>query len=226
VQHCALNASSAPWDYAAHHAAQIETHWHQRHRENPAFFNGVIHVMDAGTVANGWFQASFKRTDFKSFLYWREDGYPEAGAYDAFGSALILSREGHVLLGRQRAGNINAGLDYLPSGFIDQRDVAADGTIDIAASIRRELAEETGLTQAEIVEQPGFLIVRVGPLVSMVRTFQSKLGSADLRQQILTRLARDVEPELADIVVITSRADIQGANVPPYSALAIQAVIA
>lgn len=208
------------------HAAQIETHWQQRQRANPGFFNGVIHVMDAGSLTNGVFEASFKRTDFKSFLYWRENGYPEAGAYDAFGSALILSREGHVLLGRQRAGNINAGLAYLPGGFIDQRDVAADGMIDIAASIRRELAEETGLTEVAVVEQPGYFIVRVGPLVSMVRTFRSHLGSAELRQQILARLAWDVEPELADIVVIGSRADIEGANVPTYSALAIQAVMA
>ena len=157
VQHCALELSRKPWDFASDNATAIDDHWNRRRRSNPAFFNGVVHVLEAGTIVNGTFHATFKRTDFKSFLYWRETGYPDAAAHDAFGSALVVSREGHVVLGRQRAGNINAGIAYLPGGFIDQRDVANDGTIDIAASIRRELTEETGLTEPDVVEQSGFL---------------------------------------------------------------------
>ena len=221
VNRCSLHRDAGPWAFARTHAAAIEAHWQQRLLTNPGYFNGVIHVMQAGEVAGGTFNATFLQTDFKSFLYWRESGYPEAAAFDAFGSAMIRSCEGHVLLGRQRAGNINAGLAYLPGGFIDSRDILADEAIDIAGSIARELSEETGLTPAELAPADGFLLVRTGPLVSIIREFRSHLTSAELRHQILARLSAEPDSELVDIIVIRSLADLDDPTIQPYAAMAI-----
>jgi 8-oxo-dGTP pyrophosphatase MutT (NUDIX family) len=177
--------------------------------------------VDTCAVIGGVFTASFLRTDFKSALYWREQGYPAAGVRDGFGSAILRGSDGHVLLGRQSAGHLNAGLAYLPSGFIDPADVDQDGVIDIAGSIARELAEETGLDLAELGVLPGFWIVRCGPLVTMAREYRSPLPAAEVRKVIMDHLAADPDPELADIVIIASPTDLEAAGAPPYTRLAV-----
>jgi 8-oxo-dGTP pyrophosphatase MutT (NUDIX family) len=228
VSECRLQRVHRPWVFARDNATAIDRHWQARLLTHPSHFNGVIYLLaQEATVQEGTqsvFTASFYKTDFKSFLYWREHGYPVALASDSFGSAIVRSAEGHILLGRQNAGNINSGLAYLPGGFIDERDVSADGTIDIGSSIVRELAEETGLTRADLSIEPGFRIIRCGPLIAMAREVRSALPAVALRAAILDYLARDQSPELGDIVIITKLADLEGANVPPYTAMAVRHV--
>ena len=233
VMDCQLMVSGNDWAFAREHAGLIEAHWQKRRVTNPGYFNGVVYAMAdedradlRRAVEGGVLSAQMVATDFKSFLYWKEAGYPKAGVRDAFGSAILRSREGHVILGRQRPGNINGGQAYLPGGFIDQRDVSADGTIDIGASIARELAEETGLTAAEVDTVPGFRIIWIGHQVSMAREFSSTLSADELRAVILSRIGADGEAELVDIVIARSLADLHGANVPPYTALALEHVFA
>jgi hypothetical protein len=225
VDTCELSLGKRQWDYARVNADAIAAHWDLRRRSNPGYFNGSIHLMERYEIIGSALVATFFRTDFKSFLYWREHGYPAAEAFDAFGSALIRSAEGHVLLGRQSVGNINAGLCYLPGGFIDERDVAPDGRIVIGDSIAREVAEETGLTAFEGAQIPGFLIVRIGALVSMIREFRCRVPAVDLRAQILARLATETNPELADIVIMRRMADLVHKQVPPYTAMALATVL-
>lgn len=226
VSSCDFKVSDTPWNFARDHAAAIDAHWANRRRTHPAFFNGVIYVMaDLGVGAptpGAAFAATLIATDFKSFLYWRETGHPQADVLDAFGSAILRSREGHVLLGRQSVGNINGGFAYLPGGFIDARDVGADGIVDIGASVARELAEETGLSSDELSVEPGFLVTRCGSQVSVAREYRSPLASPELRALILSRIAADPNPELADIVIVRSMTDLEGARVLPYTALALE----
>ncbi len=226
VDHCRLTVSERAWAFATDQAAAIDAHWTARCRTNPGFFNGVVLVLRTGDIVDDAFVGSFYKTDFKSFLYWKDHGFPEAHAYDGFGSVILRSREGHVFLGRQTAGNINSGLVYLPGGFIDHCDIAADGTVDIGASIARELGEETGLLATELAGRPGFLITRCGSQVSFAREFRSALPAADLRQLILDRIAAQTNPELADIVIARHVADLAGADVPPYTKLAVTHILA
>ena len=217
VATCRLTVDASAWPYAAQHAPQIDTHWHRRRAENPAMFNGVIHLLHTEASATGAIAGTFLRTDFKSYLHWREQGFPEAGVRDGFGSALIRSAEGHVLLGRQRQGNINAGLAYLPGGFIDQRDVLTDGSIDLDASIVRELTEETGLTATDVSIAPGYIVTRRGALLAISREIVSPLSSQELRARILSHIGDDPQSELVDAVIMRSTADFDGTAMHPYA---------
>jgi len=229
VSDCRLRVMPGGWDYARAHAAAIDAHWQARLQTNPGYFNGVVHVIADGAAASrevGVFSADLIASDFKSFLYWKECGYPPAGVRDAFGSAILRSAEGHVLLGRQSAGNINAGLAYLPGGFIDDRDVDGDGVVDIGASIVRELAEETLLGPSNVTIVPGFRIVRCGVQVAMAREFRSALSADALRARIVDALCGQEQAELADIVIVRSMDDVARENVPAYAALALSHVFA
>jgi len=217
VDRCELQATGEAWDFARRYRAEIDAHWERRKAERARFFNGTVHLMAGHAVAEGVLTARFIRTDFKSFLYWRETGTPDRSVTDAFGSALIRSAEGHVLLGRQREGNINGGLAYLPGGFIDARDVAADGAIDIEASILRELCEETGLLPAALERSPGFITTFAGASVSIAAEFRSRLPSEALEGQILRHIGADPNSELAGVVIVSSARDLAGLDMPAYA---------
>jgi NUDIX domain-containing protein len=216
IAQCSLWVSDAAWVYAEDHREEIAAYWAKASAARPKLFNGNIFVLGAGRLQGAVFGGSFLATDFASFLYWRDQGYPETGVRDGFGSAVIRSAEGYVLYGRQTGGNLNAGLVYPPGGFIDPRDVAA-GSIDIDAGIARELTEETGLAPADLERTPGYLLTRAGPLVSIAIEWRSALSAEALRKRILEHVARQAEPELEDVVIIRSRRDVDDTAMPRHA---------
>ena len=202
VERCRLGVDPAPWTWAQSEAGAIAAHWQRRRAENPAFFNGVIYLCSSLAIAGGELSARFARTDFASYLYWRETGFRDTTMADMFGSAAVRSAEGQLLLGIQRPGNVNSGMALLPGGFIDERDVTVDGAIDIEASIARELGEETGLAAGELVREPGFLVIGARPQISIAATYRSHLPAAALVENVSRSLARDGDGELARVIAV------------------------
>ncbi len=219
VERCILTVCDRPWSFAAANRAAIDAHWAKRSAETPGFFNGVVYMMVSGEFRNKEFLAQFRPVEFKSFLYWRETGYQDPSVWDAFGSALIRSVEGHVLLGVQSTGNLNTGLAYLPGGFIDPRDVDEPGRIDIAANVRREVREETGLGDGDLDPRPGFIVTHMGAHVSIAMELASTLRAHDLREKILEHIAADQQPELSDIVIIGGGEDVAPETMPEFTAV-------
>jgi 8-oxo-dGTP pyrophosphatase MutT (NUDIX family) len=209
------SASIEPWSYAERHRDDIAAYWQEALVERPKMFDGTVHVLTAHAPYDGALNGTFTRTDFKNYLYWREHGF-EGPTRDGFGSSLIRSSDGCVLLGRQCEGNLNSGLAYPPSGLIDASDTVV-GTVDIDASIARELEEETGLTPAELERRRGYMVTFAGPLISIAIEWQSALPADALRRRILDHVARQPEPELADVVIVCSAADIEIPIIMPYA---------
>ena len=153
VARCELELSAEPWSYAERHRDAIAAHWVRARAERPKMFDGPVHVLIAHALLADTFTGTFARTDFKSYLHWRAHGAP-GPTRDGFGSSLIRSSDGCVLLGLQSAGHLNAGFAYPPSGLIEPTDTEA-GRVDIDGNIARELEEETGLTRADLECLPG-----------------------------------------------------------------------
>jgi len=234
----------------------------------PHFWNGTVlllrrstarvsgGVLSGGVLSGGVLSGEMWVSDFKSFAHWKDAGRPDADAFDCFGSIILRSAEGHVLLGRQRQG-LSAGQCYLPSGVIDDADIdpepgsgdmggyrrvgtgagvgvdaaagvaaAMAGTVNIDRNVVREMAEETGLDACLLPRRPGYLLTRAGSLMSIGVVFDTGVPSADLRADILGHIARDPDPELADVIAIASPADFAGLAVQRYSVLAIEHLLA
>lgn len=226
-EHCALRICDEPWPYAREKAADIASAWHARLAANPAFFNGIVHLLRIETPSFQPFQDGARtfegamwRSDFKSFIHWRANGYPPADALDCFGSVILRSAEGHVLLATQREG-INAGTTYFPGGFIDDRDACPGGAVNLDGSVARELAEETGLDAGAFNRTPGYLLTRCGPILSIGIEYQSALEADALREAISRHLSAEADPELSDVVFAKSMDDLTGLKVPRYTALAV-----
>jgi 8-oxo-dGTP pyrophosphatase MutT (NUDIX family) len=212
-----LHVVDGRWEFAARHALNIDLHWQRRTAENPKFFNGVVHVLVSYSVSDaGVFSGSFVRTDFKSFLYWRETGWGDQTVMDAFGSALILSAEGRVLLGRQRKGNLNGDLCYPPGGFIDVRDIQPDGAIDLDGSVLREIIEETGLDDRALQRLGGYVVTIVGPVLSIAVPWKSRLPETDLISEITRHIEADPDGELLSIALVDP-GTVAGLAMPDYA---------
>jgi hypothetical protein len=100
----------------------------------------------------------------------------------------------------------NAGRIYFPAGMADMNDVK-DGKVDFGASVWRELAEETGLTAADVTEAPGWHTVFAGPRIGQIKTLHARESAEALRERILAFTAQDKEPELSDIVIVRKPSD-------------------
>ncbi|MDQ8697439.1 NUDIX hydrolase [Hyphomicrobium sp. LHD-15] len=213
-----LRVVDGTWDFAAQKNQYIAEHWQRRLDENPKFFNGIVHVLvNYSLSAGGVFSGTFVRTDFKSFLYWRETGAPDPTVMDAFGSALILSSEGRVLLGRQRQGNLNGDLSYPPGGFIDVRDIAADGTIDLDGSVLREITEETGLDDTVLQRLSGYVVTIAGPVLSIAVPWTSALSEPNLISAVSRHIDADPDGELKSVAFVAPGASADGLAMPAYA---------
>lgn len=217
IKSCALRASDWTWPLAQAHAAEIEADWQRRHAQIPTMFNGVTYLTCSHTLEGAAFDATLFKSDFRTLLYWR--ARPDAArepVRETFGSSLIRSAEGHLLLGQQGPGQLNSGRIYPPGGLIDGDDVR-DGAIDIDASIARELGEETGLSVAELERVPGYLLAFTGLKIAIGIEWRSAVPAAELRARILGFVRSQPEPELADIVTVASHADIDEVRMPPHA---------
>lgn len=226
VSTCDLRLSPRPWQFAQTHSVEIEKHWQKRSLANPNFFNGRVLIMGEVAILGGVLRADLFETSFASFLYWKDGGYPDRSVRDGFGSALIRSSEGHVLLARQLPGHLNSGLLYMPGGFIDLNDVGIGGKVDIDASIARELREETGLEAGSFERRPGYLITQVGLQVSIAVEFRSVLPADQLQSLLLQQVSQQGDRELEEFVVFDHPPQQDEAEVVAFSRHAIEAVLA
>lgn len=217
IGRCELRVGDGVWAYARDQAGAIDEAWQRALIDNPNYFNGVVHLIDELSVDADGLSARLLKTDFKSYLYWRMAGFPECGVLDGFGSALIRSLDGAIVLARQRAGNVNGGLVYLPGGFIDGRDVGPGGAIDIGASIARELAEETGLGARDLRIEPGFYVTQTQAHVSVAVDYRAAVDALELKARIEQHIARDAASELTEVVLIRQTGDLAALAMPAYA---------
>ncbi|MGH1418115.1 MAG: NUDIX domain-containing protein [Hyphomicrobiaceae bacterium] len=205
------------WEFGTRYRREIDANWQRGLRENPGYFNGRVFMLTKGENIASGFAGELMAVDFKDFIYWRDHPDLDTTVYDCFGSALVVSCDGAIMLGRQRNGNINAGLTYFPGGFIDERDVGLDGGIDIRQSVLREVLEETGLEAHEFAISPSLLLTTIGNQVSIGVELASPLTAVQLRRKVAAHLASDPDGELEGVVVAKSHSDLSGHQVPAYA---------
>ncbi|SFV29358.1 NUDIX hydrolase [Hyphomicrobium facile] len=226
VADCSLKLSGEAWPFAQEHASAIDAHWQAATNENPAYFNGIVHLIDSVRFVDGVLHATLTRTEFKSYLYWRMHGFPEAGVLDGFGSALIRTSDGEYLLGEQMPGNVNYGFACLPSGFIDERDVLPDGTIDITRSIEREIAEELGDVAKLVQKEKGFIVTRSDTQMSFAVPFYAPVPTAEIVRLLEAHNATCDDPEIQTIIPVANRDDIERLNMLPSTRATMEALFA
>ncbi len=205
-----LAFSPKPWPFAVERRAAIDAYFAELQREKPAIWNGRVLLLHHQVVRDGVFRGDYLETDYASFAAWRHWGSPPAGVHDCFGAAAVRSIDGAFLLGVMAPHTFNPGRIYFPCGTPDPDDVK-DGRVDLDFSVRRELAEETGLDAGAFAPEPGWTAVVDGALIMQAKLFLARETADELRRRILAHIAREQQPELCDIRIVRSAADFDRA---------------
>ena len=110
----------------------------------------------------------------------------------------------------------NAGKVYFPAGTPEPDDVLADGTVDLAGSVLRELEEETGLRPEEVDATDKWDVVLAGGRTAMMREVRVPMTAEALRDRTRSFIAGEARPELADVRIVRGPEDIDTDAMPVF----------
>ena len=211
-------------EWAARNRAAIDSHFENVRSRQPAIWNGRVLLLHRCAIADGIFGGAYFETDFASFLYWRDAGFPDRSVWNCFAMGALRARDGAYVLGRMADHTANAGKIYFPSGTPDPNDVGADGRVDLLGSVRRELLEETGLNFTDAPAGAGWHAVRAGQRVALVLPLRAREDAETLRARIRVHLV-GAHAELADAVIVRGRPDLSAA-MPDFVRAYLEAMFA
>jgi 8-oxo-dGTP pyrophosphatase MutT (NUDIX family) len=214
VERIEMRFAPRPWPFALARRAEIDAYFAQLQKDKPALWNGRVLLMHDYTLADGVLNGAFLETDYASLLAWCAFAFPDKTIKVCFPMNALCAADGAFLLGLMAPHTANAGQLYFPTGTPDPDDLRGD-IVDFDGSLLRELTEETGLTSADVAVVPGWHAALAGPRMALIKRLHSPESAAALRARILAHLAREREPELADIVIVRGRADLD-ARVPDF----------
>lgn len=205
-----LNVEPWSWPFAIERDAEISAHFAGKQREKPRIWNGRLLLARNPVFTGTSFRAGYFETDFASFLAWRDWGFPDRDIFNGFGMGALRSNDGAFVLGEMGAHTANAGRIYFPSGTPDLDDISG-GSVDMAGSVAREVAEETGLTAADYRAGAHWDCVVSGVSVAMIRILDVDASGDALRARIEANLARQRQPELCAIRLVRDVGDLTAA---------------
>jgi len=207
LHRCHLTLGDGSWPFETDRAEEIREHWRGAVAEKPAMWDGRVLLMTEWTLADGVLEGRFADVAYSSYHAWKTWGFPDVSVVNCFGSAMIQSSDGALIYGIMAASTSNGGKIFPVAGMLDHQDVTGDETIDIFASVGRELAEETGLSVSDCRRGDRFAI-RDGQLLSIAEVMQFDDTADDLAARIRAMIAADPDPELEDVVVLRRASDL------------------
>jgi 8-oxo-dGTP pyrophosphatase MutT (NUDIX family) len=213
------------WPFADEEAEAIAAHWARVSAGKPQMFDGTVLMQHRWAIRDGIYEAGYAPCSYASFVAWPALGKPGAPRRNGFAMAALRASDGAFLLGVMSGQTFNAGKIYFAGGTPDMGDVTADGRVDLATSLIRELTEETGLTIDEVEIVPQWTLAADGHRAAFLKPARIALPAADARSLILSRL-KDTDGELADIAVVRTPADIDEARTPDFAKAYMRTIFA
>ncbi|MGV3634214.1 MAG: NUDIX hydrolase [Pseudorhodoplanes sp.] len=202
-----LSVEPFDWAFARERRAEIDAHFESARGDKPGLWNGRVLLMHRHEIDGTCLRGRYFETDFASFMAWRDFGFPDPAIRNCFALGALQGADGGYVLGVMSSGTANAGKIYFPGGTPDLNDVVVR-TVDLEASVRREVQEETGLAPDAFAIGAGWHCIMAGPLIGLLKPMQARDSAAGLRDRIRAHIASERDPELADAYVAHGVADI------------------
>ncbi len=210
---------SARWEFAEREAARIDAHWARALAQKPKMFDGTVLLLRdpelVATPEGEVLRGAFFATAFRNFVAWLAFGAPASGAYNCFSMAALRARDGAFLLGEMGADTMNAGQIYFAAGTPDLSDVFGE-SVDLAASVAREMEEETGFSPQEAPPGPGWRVIVAGARIACIQERRLALNAEEALARAAVFIAREKDPELARLHAARGPQDIDAARMPGF----------
>ena len=220
----------ARWAFADRQAASIAAHWARVSKAKPSLFNGRVLLLGRRAMVTrpdgvAILRGAFFATDYADYLAWEQFGFPGEPVDNCFSMAALRGADGAFLLGEMAHHTINAGQIYFPAGSPDPTDIF-DGRVDLEASARRELFEETGVSAEETTMAPGWTLVFTPQRIACMKLMTLPVPAARAKARIDAYLAGDPHAEFSRMHVIRSPRDIDEGRVPVFVAAYLREALA
>lgn len=213
VARIALQCDDWRWPFADARRTEIDAHFSMLRRSKPKLWNGRVLLCREPRFSATSFDARCFETDFASFLAWRDWGHPDATVFNVFGMGALCGADGGFVLGEMASHTANAGRVYFPSGTPDLDDIR-DGAVDIDNNIRREVAEETGLTPDDYI-CGATACVLFGAEIAVIQRLEAPCSADELMRRIDVNLSAQRVPEFRAMRVVRGRRDFTP-DMPDY----------
>jgi 8-oxo-dGTP pyrophosphatase MutT (NUDIX family) len=207
IRRLELAFAPRPWPFAEEHRADIARYFEELQQAKPALWNGRMLLLHHHALEGDVFRGGYLETDYASFVAWRDWGFPDTTVTHCVALGALRASDGAFLLGVMNAHTLNAGKVYFPAGVPDPSDIV-DGMVDLDGSVRREVAEETGLDGDAYAAEPGWHSVLARSAIAHFKLLQARESAPVLRERIRAHLAREAQPELADIRIVRGPVDL------------------
>jgi 8-oxo-dGTP pyrophosphatase MutT (NUDIX family) len=193
------------WPFATAQRQEIDAYFTDLKRRRAALWNGRVLMLNSYSVSNGVFTGTAFETDYANLCAWRDWAFPDQTVFNFFAPAAIRTCDGAYVLGKMAPYTAGAGKITFPSGTPEPGDII-DGSVDLMGNMRREVAEETGLTLDELECEVGWSVVRDRSSLVLVKRFSSSQLGDELLARIKSYLENETQPEFSDVRIVRSPA--------------------
>lgn len=196
------------WRFASAQRKRIDRHFARVARERSGLWNGRVLLLNRYSVENSALHGACFETDYASFLAWREWDFPDHNIKNFFAAAALRAADGAFLVGEMAPYTAGALQLCFPCGTPEPGDIAADGVVDLAANLSRELREETGLDIDDLDAEQGWTALCDRGFVALLKQVRARHNAEELRCRIMRYLAMQAQPEFSDICIVRGSADL------------------
>ncbi len=205
----------ARWAFAEERQPEIAAYWADAIAGQPHLFDGIVLLQHEWRIEDSIYRARYMNVRYSAFMAWRHFGFPGQPLRNGFAMAALRSNDGAFLLGEMGAHTAHPGKIYFAAGTPDMSDVV-DGKVDLAGSVLRELEEETGLAERELIVADSWILVTDVARAAFMRPVTLDLPAVQARELMLERMTQLPDQELADIVIVRGRQDFDKVRMPPF----------
>jgi 8-oxo-dGTP pyrophosphatase MutT (NUDIX family) len=215
-----LRVTPYDWPFAADRAGEIQSHWERRSKAKPAMYNGRVllmarHAFETRADGEIVMRGAYFETDFAAMLAWRDFGFPGDSVCNGFSMAALQGSDGAFLLGEMAPHTASAGAIYFAAGTPDRQDVFG-GRLDLAASVTRELEEETGIAARETTYDANWTVVYSPPRVACMKIMRLGISTNAAKARIEDFIASQPHSELAAVHVARDADDVDPTRTPAF----------
>jgi 8-oxo-dGTP pyrophosphatase MutT (NUDIX family) len=191
----------------------IETKWNEFVSNSSKAFNGRLFRVDKyDTVTNNYIELQLSDTDYKEFVGTRDHEFvnkfgKEYTANPLSVGALMVTQDYKIILGKRSAVDTDIGKNKISviGGYLDPSNDLSNRNnkiVDIFQAVTREIYEETGINNKNIVELICIGLIDNKEHNQINLPFYTKLDIS--AEQIKAHITTPQEKEFSQIITINS----------------------